>query len=203
MLLSLTKKITSSHQEVRAGKWIRDANRGMELEGKTIGIIGFGHTGRAFAKKLAGFDVRILAYDKYNSTNIEGPVVRCADLGPVFEEADVVSFHVPLQEDTHHYFNDAFIGRMAKPFIVINTSRGAVADSRALLDGLTSGKVWGACLDVAEEEPLELMSPEARHVFNAIISLQQVVVTPHIAGYSHEALYKMSKALLRKIVTVG
>ena len=201
MLLSLTKKITWSHNEVKEGKWIRDANRGMELEGKTIGIIGYGHTGKAFAKKLSGFDVRILVYDKYNQNDIPENLVCCKDIDPIFEEAEIVSFHVPLQEDTIHYFDKAFLDKMKKPLIVINTSRGVVVDTAVLFDGLKAGKVKGACLDVIEEEPIEKMGDKVKMMLNEMITMPHVIITPHIAGYSEEALYKMSKALLGKIVT--
>jgi D-3-phosphoglycerate dehydrogenase len=186
---------------VKEGKWIRDANRGVELEGKTIGIIGFGHTGRAFARKLAGFDVKILAYDRYNRDGFPEQIVNCSDLTPIFEEADIVSFHVPLQDDTVHYMNASFLTQMRKSFILINSSRGNVVDSHAIYTGLKEGKLTGVCLDVIEEEPLEDMNGQIRSILNETMQRPEVLVTPHIAGYSHEALFKMSEVLLRKIVT--
>lgn len=203
MLLSLNKRILTSNAEVIAGKWIRDANRGTELEGKTIGIIGFGHTGRAFARKLQNFDMKILAYDKYEQHNFPGYVINCNSLAPFYEQADIISFHVPLLADTLHYFNNDFIEKMQKPFVLINTSRGAIVESQALLGGLFSGKITGACLDVFEEEPLDKMSKETADIFDQIVKMPQVIITPHIAGYSFEALYKMSKLLLDKIVIKG
>lgn len=201
MLLSLNKNIVKSHEEVKAGKWLRDENRGIELDGKTIGIIGFGHTGCAFAKKLSGFNVRILGYDKYDKSNFCEPYIECADLQPIFEEADIVSFHVPLQPDTFHYFNNDFVRNMRKPFILINTSRGKVVDVRVLSEYLKKAKIAGACLDVWEEEPIEKMSNEMKALLEAVIRMPNVIITPHIAGYSFEALNKMSKVLLAKIVT--
>ena len=201
MLLALTKRIVISHNEVHEGLWQRDANRGIELEGKTIGIIGFGHTGRAFAKKLQGFDMNILVYDKYSQGNIPAYVTNCPDLEPIMRQADIISFHVPLQEDTIHYFNDNFIAGMTKGFILVNTSRGIVADMNAIKSGLDSKKIIGVCLDVLEEEPLELMSTEKRMVLEEIMIHPDVIVTPHIAGYSFESLYKMSNVLLQKIVS--
>jgi D-3-phosphoglycerate dehydrogenase len=203
MLLALTKKIVVSHEEVKNGLWHREKNRGIELEGKTIGIIGFGHTGKAFAKKLSGFDIRILAYDKYEPVMSNGNVVGCTELTPLFKEADIISFHVPIQDGTYHYFNKDFINHMSKPFILINTSRGTVVDTGDLVRGLKEGKITGAALDVLEEEPLERMGVEIKKLLNELIRLPQVVITPHIAGYSYESVYKMSKALLDKIVTVG
>ena len=200
MLLSLNKRILTSNFEVKTGKWIRDANRGVELEGKTIGIIGFGHTGRAFARKLQNFDMKILAYDKYRQHNFPKDVANCSSLDAIYQQADIISFHVPLQPDTLHYFNNSFIEKMHTPFVLINTSRGAIIDSKSLLDGLLRGNIAGACLDVFEEEPLDKMSKEKTEIFDQIVKMPQVIITPHIAGYSFEALYKMSKVLLDKIV---
>lgn len=199
MLLSLAHNITKSYNEVRDGKWLRNENRGMELEGKTIGIIGMGHTGCAFARKLAGFDMRILGYDKYDNANFCEPVIAC-QLEQIHEEADIVSFHVPLKADTMYYFNNKFIERMRKPFILINTSRGMVVNSKDLLDGLKNGKVSAACVDVWEEEPLEKMNNELKGLLEKALKMPNFLITPHIAGYSHESLYKMSKVLLGKIV---
>lgn len=200
MLLSLTKRIVWSHNEVMAGQWKRDENRGTELEGKTIGIIGFGHTGRALVRKLKCFDMNILVYDKYATENIPDYVQCCHDLELIYEHADIISFHVPLQEDTRHYFNDNFITKARKVFILLNTSRGIVVDTKALLKGLKNGKVKGACLDVFEEEPLERMNREMRAMLDEMIRMENVIITPHIAGYSNEALYKMSAVILEKVI---
>jgi D-3-phosphoglycerate dehydrogenase len=200
MLLALNKRILVSHNEVYKGKWLRDANRGTELEGKTIGIIGFGHTGRALAHKLQVFDMRILIFDKYSKTDIPEYVTNCDEIKTIYEQADIISFHVPLQNDTKHYLDATFVNEMKKPFVLINTSRGPVVNSEALLQGLLSKKITGACLDVWEEEPLEKMNVELLKILNDIITMPEVIVTPHIAGYSFEALYKMSSVLLRKIV---
>lgn len=201
MLLSLTKRISWSMREIMQGKWNREENRGMELEGKTIALIGFGHTGRAFARKLQGFDMNILAYDIQNQENIPSYVTFCKDLGPVFEQAEIVSFHVPLQKNTQNYLNQNFLDKMTQGFILVNTSRGEVVVTEVLKNGLESGKIKGACLDVWTGEPLEKMSKEERSVLEKIICLPQVIITPHIAGYSQEALYKMSFTLLKKLGT--
>lgn len=200
MLLALNKRILVSANEVKEGKWLRDENRGEELEGKTIGIIGFGHTGRAFAKKLSVFDMNILAFDKYTLNDIPDYVEAVSSLEPIFEKADVVSFHVPLHNDTVHYFNDEFLKRLKKAVIIINTSRGMVVDTSVLYEGLISKSIKGACLDVMEQEPLEKMSKDLRQILDKMLLLSQVIVTPHIAGYSFEALFKMSRVLLSKIV---
>ena len=202
MLLTLMHRITWSNMEMKHGIWLRDANRGMELEGKTIGIIGCGYTGKAFAKKLKGLDVRIMAYDKYDKKSIPAYAESCKNLDLIYKEADIVSFHVPLQADTIHYFNDAFVSKMRKPFILINTSRGAVVDLAALGKGIASGKITGACLDVYEQEPIAAMTKQMKKLTNELVNLPNVVMTPHIAGYTFEALHKMSKVLMSKITDV-
>jgi len=199
MLLSLTKRITWSHGEVKQGKWLRDENRGMELEGKTVGIIGYGNTGAAFARKLMGFDVRLLVYDK-EPKEVPRHITNCEHLSMIQDEADIISFHVPLKPDTKRYFDRAFLERMKKPFILVNTSRGKVVDTKVLYEGLNAGKVIGACLDVLEKEPIDRLEAEEKAMIGAMMEGGKVVVTPHIAGYSHEALYKMSEIILKKIV---
>lgn len=196
MLLALMRKIVWSNVEMNKGIWLREENRGTELEGKTVGIIGCGHTGNAFAKKLQGFDTRIIGYDKYSIERKATHIVTCKNLDQIFEEADIVSFHVPLQDDTRNYFNEDFLEQMHKPFILINTSRGPVVNTRALLKGISERKITGACLDVFEQEPLSKMEAG---ITEQLTSLPNVVLTPHIAGYTFEALYKMSRVLLNKI----
>lgn len=199
LLLALVRKVVVSNTEMKGGVWLRDENRGIELENKVIGIIGFGHTGRAFAKKLQGFDMQVMVYDKYNRNNIPGGIINCDSLEPIFEQADIVSFHVPQQPDTAHYFNEAFVQSMKKPFILINTSRGNVVSISALYKGLKANKVIGACLDVYETEPISKMKPEMHSFFQEMLTMNNVITTPHIAGYTFEALYKMSKTLVEKI----
>jgi len=199
MLLSLIRRITWSHNEMAAGIWKREENRGYELEGRTVGIIGFGHAGAAFAKKLAGFDVRIMAYDKYDLDGIVSPVIKCRSLDELMAEAEIISFHVPLQPDTVNYLDDAFVAKMTRPFILINTSRGPVTQMSAIYNGLQSGKIIGTCLDVLEQEPLAALSESNSVLFGKMIALPNVVFTPHIAGYTYEALFKMSKTLMDKL----
>lgn len=199
MLLSLNKRILKSHNEIKEGKWLRDENRGTELEGKTIGIIGYGHTGKAFAKLLRGFDVRILVYDKYKRIESEGHIIICNSVDQIQQEADVLSLHVPFQEDTFHLIDRIFMEKMQKPFILINTSRGTVVDSREISTFLDNGGMKGLVLDVWEEEPLDKMSAQYRALLNDLITRSNVLITAHIAGYSHEALFKMSIILLERI----
>ncbi len=199
MLLALVRRMVWSHNEVGVGTWKREENRGVELQGKTVGIIGFGHTGRAFAKKLMGFDTQTLVYDKYDQKDIPSYVTNCRSIDSIYKEADIISFHVPLQAETIHYLDEAFIASMQRPFILINTSRGPVVDTLALQKGMLSGKITGACLDVFEQEPLLAMEPNVKAAINELARKPNVVLTPHIAGYTHEALYKMSKVLFDKV----
>ncbi len=199
MLLALTRNIITGHNEMVQGVWRRDPNRGIELAGRTIGIIGFGHTGSAVARKLAAFDMRVLAYDKYVPEKIKGATLRCDSLDAIFKEAEIVSFHVPLQADTIHYLNHDFVARMARPFVLVNASRGGVADLRAVHDGLQSGKITGACLDVYEDEPPFAPGSQTLDILSRLSGMRNVVLTPHIAGYSHESIRKMSASLLQQI----
>lgn len=200
LLLSLTKKIVWSSREVLRGGWPREEGRGIELEGKTVGIIGFGHTGQAFARKLVGFDVEILAYDKYRTLSVQEGVQVCKSLEPIFNRADVISFHVPLRSDTRNYFDDAFVGALKKPVILLNTSRGEVVDADALESALLTGRIAAAGLDVWNIEPPRILSGKEKELMLRVAAMPQVVLTPHIAGYSHEALYKMSAVLLDKLL---
>lgn len=199
ILLSLIRKISSSGNEIKMGIWKRDENRGIELEGKTIGIIGFGHTGRAFAKKLSGFDMNILAYDKYSQEVVPDYVRSCKGLSEIYNEADIISFHVPLLEGTYNYFNDAFLNSMVKSFILLNTSRGKVVSLKSLYKGIMEKRISGVALDVFEEEPLSKLEPSLQQLWAHLVNLPQVIATPHIAGYTSEALFKMSSALLSKV----
>jgi D-3-phosphoglycerate dehydrogenase len=198
MLLTLIRRIAWSHREIQEGLWRREANRGIELEGRTIGIIGFGHTGSAFARKLQGFDVRILAYDT-NPDIVYPEYVKKASLSDIQQDAEVLSFHVPLAPDTRHYFNRAFAKAMQQPFFLLNTSRGSVVDLSTALEWLEAGRMLGMALDVLEPEPLAAMEENQKNLLLRAAATPGVILTPHIGGYSREAVFKMSRVLLEKI----
>lgn len=198
MLLNLTKKISSSYEQIKKREWVRETNKGVELFGKTIGIIGYGNTGSAFAKLMAAFEATILVYDKYKCDFGAG-YVKEANLEQLCRYADVISFHVPLTEETHHMASAHFFDSLEQKPIFINTSRGKVADTAALITALRSEKISGAALDVLENENFATFSSEENHWFNWLVEQPNVLITPHIAGYSMEAFYKMSKVLLQKL----
>lgn len=203
LLLSLLNNIARADAEVRRGLWQREANRGYELGPLTVGIIGYGNMGQAFAKRLSGFGCRVIYYDKYLD-NLEKLVdLERVSLETLQREADVVSFHVPLTEETHHYLDAEFIAAMAKPFYLLNTSRGAVVDTEALVAGLESGKVRGAALDVLEYENMQADGlgdvPECVHYLQRS---PRTVLTPHVAGWTVESKYKLAAVLADKMIEV-
>jgi len=198
MLLSLLNHLHKADREVREHHWLREVNRGTEIGGKTVGIIGFGNTGQAFAKKLSGFGAKILAYDKYVH-GFGNEQVRESSLDDIFGEADVVSLHVQLTAETKYMVNRGFIERFKKPIYLINTSRGPVVKTADLIWGLKNRKIIGAALDVLEQERLNEMNEQQKLEFAELINNEQVMLTPHIAGWTHESKRKIAETILLRI----
>lgn len=198
MLVCLMHNILKSNLELREGIWEREGNRAWELGGRTVGIIGYGNTGGAVAKRLRGFGVNIIAYDKYK-TNYGTSEVKEVSLQDIFEQAEIVTTHLPLNDETFHMVNEQFLRSFAQPIYYINASRGKVVDTPALVAALDNGLVKGACLDVLENEKLSSYTAAEQEMFTRLLTAPNVVMTPHIAGYSHEATIKMAQIVLQKL----
>lgn len=200
MLLALANNLVQSDVEVRQKIWRREANRGYEVMGKTVGIIGFGHTGSRLAKKLSGMEMTILAYDKYKKGYADDlDYVKETTLEEIMAQADIISLHLPLKPETFHYVDAGFIANMAKPFILINTSRGTCVDTHALLEELENGKVLGACLDVFENEKTATFTEAENQIYRQLYEYPNVILSPHIAGWTVESKRRLAEVLLQKI----
>ena len=202
MLLSLFNKLHTGDREVREGKWDREGNRGVELDGKTVGIIGYGNNGSAFAKKMRGFDVTVLAYDKYKN-GFGNEFVREVSMEELFAQCDVLSFHIPQTEETRFLGNTAFFNSFKKPIYLINIARGKVVETKALVNALKTGKVLGACLDVLEYEKTSFESFFDREIpadFAYILNSSNVILSPHVGGWTIESYFKLSDVLADKIL---
>ncbi len=198
LLLNLLNKISSSDKEIRNGIWKREDNRGVELGSQTVGIIGFGNTGREVAKRLTSFGCKVLAYDirgiKYSELG-----VTISSLETIFQDADIVSLHIPLDDHNRNLVNKEFFSKFSKPIWLINTARGEIVNTADLLDKIKSGKVLGAGLDVLENEKLNSLSPTQKKDFDELTSLPNILLTPHVAGWTFDSYRKISEVLGRKI----
>ncbi|MES2795169.1 MAG: NAD(P)-dependent oxidoreductase [Bacteroidota bacterium] len=198
MILCLFNKINLANAEVKNGIWHREANRGLELMGKTWGIIGFGNNGQATAQRLSGFGVEVLAFDKFDK-NIGNNFAKKATMNEIFEKADILSIHVPLTELTNKMVNSDFLKKFKKKIFLINIARGEIVVLKDLLEALHSGKVLGACLDVFENEKIKDLNQEEKQIFDSLAALPNTIFTPHIAGWTQESYVKINEVLVEKI----
>jgi D-3-phosphoglycerate dehydrogenase / 2-oxoglutarate reductase len=204
MLLSLMHKVSMADSQVRNSVWVREGNRGVEISGKTVSIIGYGNMGSAFAEKLSGFGCTVLAYDKYKS-GFSDKTVTEAKMSQVFEETDILSLHVPLTMETNQMINTAYLDRFHKNIIIINTARGPVVNSTDLAAAIEKGKVTGACLDVIEYENASFEgfpgnnSNELPASWSYLINSNKTILTPHIAGWTFESDEKIARILGKRI----
>ncbi|WP_288369208.1 2-hydroxyacid dehydrogenase [uncultured Algoriphagus sp.] len=197
-LLALMNHLIKSDQEVRKGIWDREGNRGYELKGKSVGIMGYGNMGRAFAKRLKGFGVDVLAYDKYKK-DFEDNLVQEVIWEKLKAEADILSLHVPLTEVTRNFFTFDELKSFAKPFWLINTARGEVISFETLNQALDAGILKGAVLDVLENEKFNRFSPEQKAEFEKLANRENVIFTPHVAGWTFESYEKINEVLVKQI----
>jgi D-3-phosphoglycerate dehydrogenase / 2-oxoglutarate reductase len=200
MILALYNNLIKANQEVKAFQWNREENRGLEIKGKTIGIIGLGHTGEQLARKLSSWECKVLAYDKYR-TNYSQDLnfISLTDISTIQKEADIVSFHLPLTAETKHLCNQAFLNSCIKKPLIVNTSRGNVVETSALIASLKDAKIIGACLDVFENEKVDKLNEEEIDMYKSLYVFDNVIVSPHIAGWTKESLEGIASVLLAKI----
>lgn len=199
MLLILMNRLFIASQEVKKGIWKREENRGDELLGKTVGLIGYGNMGKATAKRFSGFGCKVIFYDIVPNLSDEfGTQVTLEELK---QSADIVSLHIPLTSKTHYLIDSTFISEMKKKFYFINTSRGKNVKTKSLVEELKSGKVKGACLDVLEYEKSSFENLEAKNeALEYLLESEKVIVTPHIAGWTHQSKEKLAQVIVDKIL---
>jgi D-3-phosphoglycerate dehydrogenase / 2-oxoglutarate reductase len=198
MLLTLMNKIHLADREVRQGIWHREENRGDELMGKTIGILGYGNNGKATAERLKAFGCKVLAFDKFKN-DFSDEFVTESTMQQIFEEADILSLHIPLTEDTLRMVNRDFINQFHKKIYFINAARGEIVVLDDLVEALENGRIKGSCLDVLENEKLNKLSPQQQITFDKLASSNRVILTPHIAGWTHESYVRINEVLVEKI----
>ena len=201
LLLSLFNNLPKGDREIRAGDWIREPNRGVEIKGKTIGIIGYGNMGKAFAKRLRGFEAKVMAYDKYK-TNFSDKNAREVSLKTIFNKSDIISLHIPYDEHNHYFVNKKFLKKFKKPIYLLNTARGLVVNTKHLVKAMKKGQVLGAGLDVIEyeEQSFEVFKGKTLpKPFQYLIQSNKVVMSPHIAGWTMESKLKHAQTIVEKI----
>ncbi len=198
MLLALFNNITKSSREIGQGTWDREGNRGVELMGKTVGLIGYGHMGKAFSKRLSSFGCEVLAFDKYKQ-GFPSKYAKEVPMEDLFGRAEVLSLHVPLTPETKAMVDESFLNRFTNNIYLLNTARGGILSIRALVKGLQKGKVLGAALDVLENEKLATLTKEQKMDLAFLSQSDQVILTPHVAGWTYESYRKINKVLIEKL----
>jgi D-3-phosphoglycerate dehydrogenase len=200
MLLSLLRNIPRADRQVREGTWNREQNRGIELKGRTVGIMGFGNNGAAFAEKFAGWDVRVLAYDKYKTHYAQQlPFVLETDLEHLLSESEILSLHLPLTDETRFLVDRDFLKKCKEGVILLNSSRGKIVRTSALVEALESGMVGGACLDVLENEKPASYSNAEAEMYGRLASSDRVILTPHIAGWTVESKERIALQIVKEV----
>jgi D-3-phosphoglycerate dehydrogenase len=199
MLLNLMRNISISNAEIKNGIWLREENRGIEIGGKTIGIIGYGNTGKSLAKKLSGFGVNCIAYDKY-LTNYSDQFAQAVSLKELQNQADIISIHVPLSVETKYFIDSDFLSNLKTGVVILNTSRGPVLQTAALIQSIQSGKVAYAALDVLENEKIDQLDAAQQREFDQLCKESKVLLTSHIAGWTEESYYKIASVLAKKTI---
>lgn len=198
MLLSLLNNLSRANQEVKNGLWKREDNRGYELKGKTVALIGYGHNGKAMAKKLSGFDVQVIAYDKYKS-GFSDQYAREVSMEEVVKQADILSFHIPLTQETKALVNEEYLFHFRKPIIFLMGARGGIVEIPAVLKAMDQGKIRAAAFDVLPIENFPSLAAQAW--YHELIARDNVLLSPHVAGWTFESYYKLSEVLADKIIT--
>jgi len=198
LLLALLRNIVRADHEVRQGQWQREANRGEEIGGKTIGLLGYGHMGRAFARRLSAFGCTVLAHDSNPAVPVDD-YATLVSLPELQARADVLSLHIPYSPANHHFVNESVLVGFAKPIWVVNTARGEVLDHAALVQGIQAGNVRGAALDVLDNEKLNTLSLVQQATFDFLKAAPNVVLTPHVGGWTHESYVRINEVLVEKI----
>lgn len=196
LLLSLMNNFNTADAQVRSGVWDREGNRGFELKGKTVGIIGYGYMGKSFAKKLSGFEVNVIAYDKYK-TGFSDQYAREVSMEEIVKHSDILSLHIPLTGETNGLVNDEYLFHFKKPIFFINTSRGKVAKVQAVLNAIKQGKILGAGLDVLETEKFPALAGQPW--FDELKQSGKVLLTPHVAGWTYDSYRRISEVMAAKL----
>ncbi|MDQ7949636.1 MAG: NAD(P)-dependent oxidoreductase [Pedobacter sp.] len=196
LLLSMMNNFRKADQEIRAGIWDREGNRGYELKGKTIGLIGYGFMGQQMARKLSGFEVNVIAYDKYK-TAFGDAYAREVSMEEIVRQSDVLSLHIPLTKETRQMVNEEYLFHFRKPIFLINTARGEIVDTRAVLNNINNGKILGAGLDVLETEKFPALGEQSW--YPALIANDKVILTPHVGGWTFDSYRKISEVLAQKL----